>query len=249
MPPNDLNVVDTRFFLTLYGAQTTPNWLRTAHTFAVFSKIEYYEDGSAKNFPSILSWLPASGVIHLIGEEPGRNYTMPETLAFVAGADIYATPTAWIVENLYTSALERISELQGGKVAYIMSDRMSTRPHHATNCIHAVSDIPIVVATLPMLDTKTLHGFSASWAVYNHLSPWFVAVTDGQMAEALKPIPGIEVMDEEKVANLNQESVVKREAIGHLIEALNTLLPNYRLIDALNTLLPSRKEGTPSDSP
>jgi hypothetical protein len=55
-----------------------------------------------------------------------------------------------------------------------MIDSSKSRPHEASNCIHAVTDLPIALDTLGMAFTGTLHGIQASLCVYQYLSPFFV---------------------------------------------------------------------------
>ncbi len=187
------------FFLTLYGSQKFLNLLQSAHTFAVFTRREFQENGY-RDVASIISWLPCAGVIHLLGAEPGRNYSLPETLEFVAGTKVRATPATRIQEILYKSALERIDQLETGSIEYVMSDRFSTRPDKATNCIHAVSDLSIALASLPMLDTGIRHGFAASVTVFNYLRDWFVApAPDADKEELPKPVPEAEIVEEAKL--------------------------------------------------
>ncbi|MBM3996846.1 MAG: hypothetical protein FJ303_22250 [Planctomycetes bacterium] len=165
-----------RYFLTMYGYQTFPNFLRTAHTFGEVTRKKYLDDGSVEAESTLISWLPAGGKIHLFGGEPGRNYTMDETLAWAAdvGAEVRATEPTEIMPELYDSFIERRAELDSGSVLYIMNDRFTDRPNVMTNCIHAISDLPVVLAAKPMLDTGIFHGYLSSWAVYDHLSDWFV---------------------------------------------------------------------------
>ncbi len=185
-------VVATRFFLTVYGWQRRPNGLRTAHTFAEVTKTEYRADGSSDGESTLISWLPSSGTIHIFGAEPGRNYTMDETLAWGAsiGAEVQATPATEILPELYDSFLIRRAELDSGSVLYIMNDHFAQRPNLETNCIHAVSDLPIALATAPMLDTGLWHGYRASWAVYEYLRPWFLDPQPVDAPPAAYPLLG-----------------------------------------------------------
>ena len=111
------------------------------------------------------------------------------------GAKIYAAPTRLITEVFYQSALDRIAQLDTGAAKYTMIDRLSTRADKATNCIHALSDIPVAVAAAPLLDTGIKYGFSASVAVYNHLRPWFSALTPAEH-EVPKPVAHAELVEE-----------------------------------------------------
>jgi len=177
--------MSSRYFLTMYGYQTFPNFLRTAHTFAEVTKKTYHADGTSEGESTLISWLPSGGTIHLFGSEPGRNYSLDETFAWAAsiGAEVRST-TAEILPELYDSFLERRLELDSGAVLYIMNDRISGRPSIETNCIHAISDLPIALASLPMLDTGLLHGYLSIAAVFDYLQPWFI---DPQPADTDPP--------------------------------------------------------------
>jgi hypothetical protein len=55
-----------------------------------------------------------------------------------------------------------------------MIDTLLTRPHQASNCIHAVTDLSVALQDLGMCYTGVLHGISASRFVYQYLSPYYV---------------------------------------------------------------------------
>ena len=59
-----------------------------------------------------------------------------------------------------------------GRVAarprYVVEDLLF-RPHRATNCIHALSDLGL---TTSLLHTLGSHGREASWKVVYYLAPW-----------------------------------------------------------------------------
>jgi hypothetical protein len=223
------NLVATKFFLAVYGFQTKPNFLRTAHTFATMTRKVYCDDGSShEEAPLIISWLPRSGTIHAVGAEPGRIYTLPETLAMAQklGAKVCRTVPTEVTAAFYDSFSARIGKLNSGDVEYIMIDRFATRPDDETNCIHALSDLPIVLDKLPMLDTGFLHGISASFAVYNYFQPWFAASVWPEFhvtTSACEWPDDIEVLDENKAASLHTEYAQENDAIGKLLKALHTL--------------------------
>jgi hypothetical protein len=204
-PPLD----GSRYFLTIYGFQTFLNFLRTAHTFAIAKKT------TADLTPieeHIISWLPDGGPIHIFGAEKGRIYTFEETLAYKKrNAIVRALPTEEVTEAFYQSFVDRKNELESGGVQFIMNDSFSTRPHGATNCIHAVSDLPIALSTLPMLDTFSLHGYEASFAVYRHFQRWYLA------AQATPP-PRIE-------AGVDAEIMTRERLDDSLVEHYRVLEP------------------------
>ena len=107
-----------------------------------------------------------------------------------------------IAEEFYNSFVARKTELENGGVEFIMNDNFSTRPNIATNCIHAVSDLPIALASLPMLDTFSLHGYEACFAVYRYLSPWYLpteVLLRSAAAPRVKAVAETETLTREKL--------------------------------------------------
>ncbi len=133
------------YYVTLFGAQRTPNNPDFSHTFATFvrasgdgpdSKAYLVEDCFT------LSWLPATGIIRILALRPetGRNFTLEETLdvAIARGERVSMWGPYRIDERLYYDAVRRYSELEGGEVLYKAID--SGYPtDRVINCIHAVS--------------------------------------------------------------------------------------------------------------
>jgi hypothetical protein len=184
-----------RYFLTIFGFQTFPNFLRTAHTFAIARKTAADLTPTEEH---LISWLPDGGVIHIHGAEKGRNYTLEETLEFKKpGAVVRELPTEEVAEEFFQSFIARKTELESGRVKFIMNDNFTTRPHKATNCIHAVSDLPIALAKLPMLDTFSLHGYEASFAVYRYLEQWYLP--KGKTPPRIEAAGVTEVMTRDKL--------------------------------------------------
>jgi hypothetical protein len=159
---------------------------RQAHTFATFIKAS--DNGEARDgyrgsnsrdsranwlFEShTISWMPATLDIRLIRRpEAGRNLNLGQSLELARS--IGARVTAWgpyrIRKELYERALEQITRLESGAVAYKALDGRF-RPDIATNCFHAVSDI----VDGELLNTGTAYGEAASRMVANHLRPWII---------------------------------------------------------------------------
>ena len=209
----------TRYVLTIYGFQTNPNFLRTAHTWAIAQKQDSFDDGSeSADSPQIIGWLPASGVIQLVGLEKGKLYSYADTVAWAerVGATICQTAMTEIAQGLYDSFVERIQQLASGTIMYVMSDNPSLRPDKATNCIHAVSDLKVVLASQPMLDTGWAHGCRASFMVYKSFRPWFsgppVAMAGGHG-----------VLTEKSIQQLDEDKFRQEEAVFNLIRSLQDL--------------------------
>ena len=164
--------MNERYFITLFGSQHNFGAIhrpKLSHTYAAFT--EEVGDTEVRRELTI-SWLPRDGTINpLGGPEPGRNYSFAETTAWLdtnGSTNRWASKKTQIQQQLFQSAAERVAELDRGTLRYVMIDRMSTRPHHASNCIHAVSDLAIAIADLGMLSTGLLNGNDASRAVYQY---------------------------------------------------------------------------------
>jgi hypothetical protein len=153
-----------RYFLVVWGYQGVGNPPRESHSFLTV----YRGDDLAKGqvAPATISWFPATGVVHLVGVERGRNLFLGQTLAIacqgrkhVASWGPYEIPSA-----LYQRVLARIKLLESGKIDF---SALSLRPG-SMNCIEAAGDIT----------NKPFHplmswGHQASKAIVRHLSPFF----------------------------------------------------------------------------
>ena len=67
-----------RYFLVVWGYQEVGNPPRESHTFLTV----YRGDDLAKGrvAPATISWFPATGVVHLVGVDRGRNVSLRKTL-------------------------------------------------------------------------------------------------------------------------------------------------------------------------
>ena len=120
--------------LSLFGAIREP---RESHTFLTVYRGDDLAEGRV--VPATISWFPTTGVVHLIGVEPGRNVSLRQTLAIacqgrkhVATWGPYEIPSA-----LYQRVLARIRLLESGRIDY---SALSLRPG-SLNCIEAAGDI------------------------------------------------------------------------------------------------------------
>jgi hypothetical protein len=126
-----------RFFIVVWGYQGAGNPPRESHTFLTVYRGDDLAEGRV--VPATISWFPTTGVVHLIGVEPGRNVSLRQTLAIacqgrkhVATWGPYEIPSA-----LYQRVLARIRLLESGRIDY---SALSLRPG-SLNCIEAAGDI------------------------------------------------------------------------------------------------------------
>ena len=117
--------------------------------------------------PATISWLSASGVVHPLEIEVGRNFSLSETLTMACrgGKRVASWGPYEIKPELYERALARIELLRSGKVAY---SGIGSRPG-AMNCIEAAGDIAAAHAFRP----GSSWGAAASETIVRHLRRFF----------------------------------------------------------------------------
>ena len=146
-----------QYFIKVYGSQQLGDRPKFSHTFATFIEQQVRPDESTERRNLTISWLPRDETIDPLGPpEPGRNFSLCETLAWLdqAGSDMrWESPETEIEPELFQSAIERIEELNQGVLQYVMIDSFQSRPHQASNCIHAVTDLPLALRRLGMAFT------------------------------------------------------------------------------------------------
>ena len=159
-----------RHFMLIFAAQGIRFLPQCAHTFATFVRAagEHALDLDCQT----ISWLPADLDIKILRlwPEPGRNFSLDETIAIAQGKD--ARLMLWgpyaVEKELYERATRQVERLRQGQVQYKAID-LGFRPEIATNCFHAVADID---SDFGMLRTGTAFGASASAMVAEHLRRW-----------------------------------------------------------------------------
>lgn len=154
--------------IVFFGSQRIGNPPRFSHTWAIIQKQSPSSSRGAVLAPLAISWLPESLDIKFRGPpEPGKNFNHRETMDWVRAGRAqvkYWGPFA-ATKELFDLCEGRIRQLNSGELRYVMLDRRY-RPHEATNCIHAVSDLDLA---WELLDTDTLRGFQASKKVLDCL--------------------------------------------------------------------------------
>jgi hypothetical protein len=167
-----------RYFLVVWAYEGEPNAPRDSHSFVAFYKGDDIADGRIT--PATISWLPATGIIRLVGVQQGRNFTLAQTLAMAC--QTRKKVASWgpyeIAPELYWRGLARIRQLESRTVAY---SALGLRAR-AVNCIKAAGDIS---------DSPFRPGISwghlASQSIVRHLSPFFLngGRTDNSVASVL----------------------------------------------------------------
>jgi hypothetical protein len=153
-----------RYFMVVWSYQGEGNLPRESHTFATFYYGDHLANGHVR--PATISWLPATGVVHPLRAERGRNFSLAQTRAMAchAGKQVASWGPYEITFGLYRRALARIQLLESGKVAY---SELSLRPN-SMNCVEAAGEI-----TNTPFHPGMSWGFAGGKAVVRHLNPFF----------------------------------------------------------------------------
>lgn len=161
-----------RYFLLVFGSQSTPKRAKYTHTWATIVKAV-----PAKNDPAkfdltshTISWLPRTlnvRVLTLRGE-CGVNLSLKQTLNYVRSCGEcvamwgpYELDPA-VAPQIYDKFLRQIARLNSGRVLYkAMDPDHGPRSTYISNCIHAITDLD-GLNRRGNYDEIRNHGFSAS---------------------------------------------------------------------------------------
>lgn len=164
---------DHAHFLVLFANQRFINLPQYAHSFAIFGRITR-ERGRPRlddQETFCLSWLPKRLEISIFGDpEPGSNMSLETTLAWAASINTRVTALGpyLIKPELHRKAHERRLFLESEIPQFVVLDG-AYRPHRATNCIHAISDLGL---TPEPLRTGMAYGVRASQKIASYFRPW-----------------------------------------------------------------------------
>jgi hypothetical protein len=131
-----------RYYIMLFGGQSVPFIPRSAHTWATWVKATPLADGAVALDVVTISWLPVDGTVNPLRLRPeaGRNYTLDETLAIMAGYD--ARVSVWgpyeTDAGRFDRAVEQARLLASGAVRFRTLDSF-TRRRGVAHCVHAIT--------------------------------------------------------------------------------------------------------------
>ena len=138
---------EDRYYIIIFGSQSTPRLPRYTHTWATFVKASGEgQDSSKYHIDEVftISWLPADLVVRSLRlrAQPGVNLDLEATLAYVLPRE---RVSEWgpfeITPQLYYRALERKAQLESGAVKYKAIDpNFGPRVHYVSDCIHGITD-------------------------------------------------------------------------------------------------------------
>lgn len=135
----------TRYFVAVYSWQEKPPIVSEAHTWATVIRVTPKADGVSIERHTI-SWLPAKVEIQVFSPrpEPGRNFTLEETLAIAANRPKPVRVSIWgpyeIRERTFNAFVNRKAILESGVYRYRAIDSF-IRESQNVNCIHAITDM------------------------------------------------------------------------------------------------------------
>jgi hypothetical protein len=166
---------EDKFYAIIFGEQDGKNRCCEAHSFATFVQVRLEVLGPKVVDRATISWLPAAGRVRLLKRaEPGRNYTLEESLAMVKpGHNLAQWGPFEIQEELFHRAKKQAALLSSGGVLYKAMDRRARSAGIAVNCEHAIADIGLRPGE-SLIRTGTAHGHYGSYLVATHLRSWMI---------------------------------------------------------------------------
>jgi hypothetical protein len=139
---------EERYYIIIFGSQSTPRLPRYTHTWATFVKAGGEgQDSSEYHIDEVftISWLPADLVVRSLRlrAQEGVNLDLEATLAYVLE---HARVSEWgpfqISQQFYERALERKAQLESGSVKYKAIDpNFGPRAQNISDCIHGITDL------------------------------------------------------------------------------------------------------------
>jgi hypothetical protein len=142
--PSRKAAAEERYFALFFAHQTDRYQPEQAHTYVHYIKAFMQPDG----FPVVLerstiSWLPCNADVRLyaLKPEPGKNFSLDETLALGLGKHILAWGPYEMTPYAYGLAMAKIAQLQSGRVLYRATDVTLGFNERSANCIHAAAEI------------------------------------------------------------------------------------------------------------
>ena len=186
-----------RYFILVFGAQSTPKLPRYTHSWATVVKVTDQGPGASAIVEHVsISWLPVNGQVRpwRFRVEPGRNFDLDVSLALTLGQrervsvwGPYETSAA-----IYQKFLVQRSYLESGQVGYQAIDTIgaSARLGNGRNCIHALTDLD------PLFDRQAYpifrFGDAASATIVQQLAEKGALVNPCQTHDWLMPILGLD---------------------------------------------------------
>jgi hypothetical protein len=168
---------DERYYIVIFGSQSTPRLPRYTHTWATFLKASgACQDSSTFHIDEVftISWLPANLEVRSLRlrAQQGVNLDLGATLAYVLE---HEHVSEWgpfqISPRLYYRALERKAELASGCVKYKAIDpNFGPRARYVSDCIHAITDIDPEYDRSYYREVRRFGEAASHWLAYQFVS-------------------------------------------------------------------------------
>lgn len=132
----------TRYYFTLFAGESLPFRPRTAHTWGTYARVTQQAGGTLATEVVTISWLPADAHVQplRLRSVPGRNWSLQETLAIMAGQN--GQVSRWgpyeINEERFLLARKQAAFLESGAARYRALDSFNFN-NEIVNCVHALT--------------------------------------------------------------------------------------------------------------
>lgn len=168
---------EERYYVVLFGSQSTPRLARHTHTWGTFIKASGDgEDASKHHIEEVftISWMPADLKVRALRLFPqeGVNLDLETTLAHALERQ---RVSEWgpfeISKRIYDRAVERKAELESGAVRYKAIDpNFGPRARSMSDCIHGLSDIDPENGRLYYTETRRFGEAASHWLAYQFIT-------------------------------------------------------------------------------
>jgi hypothetical protein len=170
---------EERYYIVLFGSQSTPRLARYTHTWATFVKTSgdgEGEDASERHIDEVftISWMPADMKVRALRLFPkeGVNLDLETTLAHALERQ---RVSEWgpfqISKTIYDRAVERKAQLDSGAVRYKAIDpNFGPRAATVSDCIHGISDIDPENGRRYYTETRRFGEAASHWLGYQFVT-------------------------------------------------------------------------------
>jgi hypothetical protein len=164
---------ETRYYILIFGSESTPRLARHTHTWATFVKANVQgEDASKYRIDEVftISWMPANLRVRALRPfaQAGVNLDLETTLAHVLQRE---RVSQWgpfeISQELYELGITRRFDLESGAVKYKAIDpNFGPRARAISDCIHGISDIDPEYGRFYYLETRRFGEAASHWLAH-----------------------------------------------------------------------------------
>jgi hypothetical protein len=164
---------EERYYVLIFGSESTPREPRYTHTWATFVKASGEDTDTSKyNIDEVftISWLPAKLEIRALRlrAEEGANLDLESTLSYILPRQRVSLWGPFQISQLfYERAVEQRARLESGVVKYKAIDpNVGPRVPYVANCIHAITDLDPEFGRLYYLELRRFGEAASHWAAH-----------------------------------------------------------------------------------